>query len=669
MSVSVSSVSSRISLERGVTQAESWAVIACCTLASAAAIIWSWLHDAMLNYGDAVAHLHIARRVFDARTPRFSQLGSVWLPLPHILLIPFVQDYQWWATGLAGVIPSSLAYIAACAGIYRLARRFASPTASALALALFALNPNLLYLQTTAMTEPLFLCEFIWIVVWMIEFRDALEAEFVPGRLLAPSIASGRSETAGAGTLSPLAASVQRSDRVVSSAAQRRRGAWLPGAFAPGPAGKGIFATRSIQLTAAIAAMLGAAIFTRYDGWIIAAIAWAGLAITLWSYRRLGSLAYWLLTIPVVAAPILWFIYNAVCFGDWLYFARGPFSAKAIELRTTAPGAWPPHPGWHSLHVALLFFLKVSQLDSIAAAATGNKLADIVLALAFLGTFAMCIGQKTSGARRAAFWILLLWLPVPFYAWSVAYGSVPIFFPNWWPYTLYNTRYGIELLPALAVGLGLATQSFVDTLHRFGSSQFAARYFRRFVSRVILAPAFTAVVFVVAFSLAAFNLVQLFRDGPLVYVESTKNLDARLSYDENLPPVLVDLLSLLPRAPVLMNTSAYPEIVAFAGIPLRQTINESDLEIFRAALNAPARSAAIVVTFEGDDIDRAVKAHPQDLVVAGRFTANTQPAATIYISTKWMDQSPLMKAPQLTSPLLKDLIPPAGETAPASPAP
>jgi hypothetical protein len=174
---------------------------------------------------------------------------------------------------------------------------------------------------------------------------------------------------------------------------------------------------------------------------------------------------------------------------------------------------------------------------------------------------------------------------------------------------------------------------------------------------------------VVAFSLAAFNLVQLFRDGPLVYVESTKNLDARLSYDENLPPVLVDLLSLLPRAPVLMNTSAYPEIVAFTGIPLRQTINESDLEIFRAALNAPARSAAIVVTFEGDDIDRAVKAHPQDLVVAGRFTANTQPAATIYISTKWMDQSPLMKAPQLTSPLLKDLIPPAGETAPASPAP
>src|SRR5580698_8151738 len=131
----------------------------------------------MLNYGDAVAHLHIARRVFDARTPRFSQLGSVWLPLPHILLIPFVQNYQWWATGLAGVIPSALAYIAACAGIYRLARHFVSRSASALALAFFALNPNLLYLQTTAMTEPLFLCEVIWAVVLLVEWRSAFNAE------------------------------------------------------------------------------------------------------------------------------------------------------------------------------------------------------------------------------------------------------------------------------------------------------------------------------------------------------------------------------------------------------------------------------------------------------------------------------------------------------------
>ena len=36
------------------------------------AVAWSWRHGAMLNYGDAVAHLHIARRVFDAHQPRLT---------------------------------------------------------------------------------------------------------------------------------------------------------------------------------------------------------------------------------------------------------------------------------------------------------------------------------------------------------------------------------------------------------------------------------------------------------------------------------------------------------------------------------------------------------------------------------------------------------------------
>jgi hypothetical protein len=146
------------------------AVLACCAAASMAAVAWSWRHGAMLNYGDAVAHLHIARRVFDAHQPRLTQLGSVWLPLPHLLLLPFVQVYSWWANGIAGVIPSALAYLAGCAGIYRLARRWLRRRRGAGA-GLFRANPNLLYLQTTAMTEPLFVCEMIWVAVWLVEWR------------------------------------------------------------------------------------------------------------------------------------------------------------------------------------------------------------------------------------------------------------------------------------------------------------------------------------------------------------------------------------------------------------------------------------------------------------------------------------------------------------------
>jgi len=80
---------------RRVAGTEWLVVIACCAAASLAALAWSWQNGALLNYGDAVAHLHIARRVFDSRLPRLTELGSVWLPLPHILMLPFVQVYSW----------------------------------------------------------------------------------------------------------------------------------------------------------------------------------------------------------------------------------------------------------------------------------------------------------------------------------------------------------------------------------------------------------------------------------------------------------------------------------------------------------------------------------------------------------------------------------------------
>jgi hypothetical protein len=619
----MSSERSRTLTDRSVSNTEGWAVLAFSMAASFAAIVWSWNHAAMLNYGDAVAHLHIARRVFDSRTPRFSELGSVWLPLPHILLIPFVQNYAWWANGLAGVVPSASAYIASCAGIYRLARHWLNPAPSALALAFFALNPNLLYLQTTAMTEPLFLCETIWIVVWMVEWRAALDDEVEAASYRLPPHPSP-----------PLAVPGSKALRVwrplrIFEAGSRHRGAWLQNPELRSRPRKNGFSTPSSRMQVCVAAALIAAIFTRYDGWIIALIAWTGIGLALLRYGCLRSRSFWLATVAVAVAPILWFVYNSVCFGDWLYFARGPFSAKAIELRTAAPGAWPPHPGWHNPWVALLFYLKVSELDSVLAPTWSSLWGNLVLALAALGSAAAWFAEKAASHRRALAWVLLLWLPVPFYTWSVAYGSVPIFFPAWWPFTFYNTRYGIELLPALALGVGFAASSAAGALERWQGPRIAQ-----------LLP---DIAFALLFVLAGINAVGLVRKEPLVYAESTTNLDARLPYDDAIPPLLQDLLSTSPRGTVLMNTSTYPEIVAFTGIPLRQTINESDLALWRAALEAPASHAAIVVAFDGDEVDRAVKAHPEGFAVAGHFTAANQPSATVYFSTAVFHRSPQPK--------------------------
>src|ERR1035438_9447367 len=64
----------------------------------------------VLLYGDAVAHINIARRVFDSQTPGLLQLGTVWLPLPHLLIVPFIVSKQMWQSGGGGSIPSMAAY-------------------------------------------------------------------------------------------------------------------------------------------------------------------------------------------------------------------------------------------------------------------------------------------------------------------------------------------------------------------------------------------------------------------------------------------------------------------------------------------------------------------------------------------------------------------------------
>ena len=85
----------------------------------------------ILLYGDAVAHINIARRVFDSRTPGLLQLGTVWLPLPHLLMIPFLLSNWMWKTGVGGSIPSMAAYVLGTLGIFRLVRDGLSSNADA----------------------------------------------------------------------------------------------------------------------------------------------------------------------------------------------------------------------------------------------------------------------------------------------------------------------------------------------------------------------------------------------------------------------------------------------------------------------------------------------------------------------------------------------------------
>ncbi len=82
------------------------------SLSAAAVALCSSARATLLYYGDAEAHLNIARRIVDSRTPGCDQIGTVWLPLPHLLMLPFVRNDWLWRSGLAGAIPSAICFVA-----------------------------------------------------------------------------------------------------------------------------------------------------------------------------------------------------------------------------------------------------------------------------------------------------------------------------------------------------------------------------------------------------------------------------------------------------------------------------------------------------------------------------------------------------------------------------
>ncbi len=111
-----------------------------------------------LSHYDARGHLIVARRIFDSVTPGWQQIGAVWLPLPHLLNAIPVQIDLFYRSGAAAVAMSIGEYAIAAGAIAWIVLRLTESNCSAVAAtAVFALNPNVLYLQSTPMTEPLLL--------------------------------------------------------------------------------------------------------------------------------------------------------------------------------------------------------------------------------------------------------------------------------------------------------------------------------------------------------------------------------------------------------------------------------------------------------------------------------------------------------------------------------
>lgn len=499
------------------------------------ALVCYYRAGTILLYGDAVAHINIARRVFDSRTPGLFQLGTVWLPLPHLIDIPFISGDWLWRTGLGASIPSMIAYVAGALGIFRLVRGLASRVTAWIAALIYVCNPNLIYVQATAMTETLFLVLFIWAVVFFSEFV--------------------------------LQAREQQPER----------------------------ARRSIE-HCAIA--LAAAMMTRYDAWFLAPVIGLAVIAVVWKIHRFrkpvlrGLINFFALT---SVTGTMWLAYNQAAYANPLEFANGPYSARAIQQRSRT-ATMPSYPGENSPRTAALYVLKVSRLN------LGRGPAEyLLMTAAFVALLsAICFAPKFLP------WALL-WTPLIFYVISVAWGSVPIYVPEWWPFSFYNVRYGLQLLPAVAV--------FVALGYEFLSKFLPVRW-------VAL-----ATILVVAASYAS-----VWQRTPICLGEAEANGRARFEFDHQLAAELQELPG---SATLMMDLSAHPGALQDAGIHFRRVLRESNPPFWEEALTHPARSADYVIAIQGDDVSRAVRLFPNHLEPVTRVVApqGSGAVAVIYRST------------------------------------
>jgi hypothetical protein len=553
----------RAALERQFNQQRKDALLTLNLAAiSIAALFWYYAHHQILLYGDAVAHINIARRVIDNRSwlSSFFQLGTVWLPLSHILMLPLVWNKVLWMSGIAGSVASMAAYVLGGLGIFRLMSARAPGAAAYLACAIYALNPNLLYMQTTAMNEPLYLAFFIWAIVYFDRWLGGISGE-VTDRPNGP-----------------------QPERALEAC-----GITLAG---------------------------GAA--TRYDGWFLGAIMGAlvvGTFLRWWrrtpDARRRRTMTRSLLEFLLLnmLVPVFWLAYNHRVSGRAMDWADGPYSAKAIAERTTARGA-APYPGKDHVVTAGLYFMKAAKLN-VGSERWGQAM--FLLAIA---------GTAIAAWRFRQYWVwLLLWIPLLFYALSIAYGSVPIFIPNWWPFSYYNVRYGLELLPVFAVFPALLGWALTELANRRGKQ---------------------VVVWSVLGVIVATSYISCYAAVPVTLKEAEVNARGRMILEEALARFLVGLP---PSTTLLMNQGEYVGALQQAGIPLRQAISEVNHPDWEWALLDPARHADIIIAFKGDPVWMSAQEHRGDLTELFAITVPGQTKCVIYRPTRPGSASPRLQVP------------------------
>jgi hypothetical protein len=257
------------------------AVAIIATALSLSAFLYFFANGMTNVYGDGVAHVNIARKVVDSPDDlfwqRYMQIGSPWLPLQTVAMLPLVVNDWMWRTGIAGSLVSMISFVIAAVSLYLLARSFyreedgrwreALPALSA---AIFMLNPSALYMQSTPMSELVFMATLV-------------AAVYLLQRWLNEQTATRLAIAAGGMTVAALA---------------------------------------------------------RYEAWPVAVLSILIVALTSqgdWTAKIKSSAAFAAL---VAVGPVYWLWHNSAIYGNAFEFISGPNSARGIAFQNRVNFNW-----------------------------------------------------------------------------------------------------------------------------------------------------------------------------------------------------------------------------------------------------------------------------------------------------------------------------------------
>ncbi len=369
-----------------------WFVASLAVILAVVATYWSYVHGYIVSYGDAESHLNISKRVVNSLTPGFAQLGGIWLPIPHLMMVPFVLFDRLWRTGLAGSIVSGISFVISSVYLYKLTKFITGrPSAGIIAALVFMLNPNILYLQTTPMTELPLIAFFILSSYYFIRF---ILSQYEYNYLILAAVFG-------------FCATLSRYD------------GWF------------------------LVLIEGAVLAAMYLPYRKFPTSFSGIT-KYWSMRNFEKMQGHVLLFGTVAffGILIWLSWDFLILGDPLYFTHSQFSAKSQQQSWLARGELP---SYHNLLQSLNYYLVTSM----------SNIGVIMFALAVAGVVVYAADKKLRHKWyiMAILIVPFIFNVVTLYlGQSVIF--IPHITPGSFEWNLFNVRYGVVMVPLAAFIIG-----------------------------------------------------------------------------------------------------------------------------------------------------------------------------------------------------------------------